>query len=104
MFSNYSHSMEINLEICRILFDLFFSENDMEVIAHVLNAFFDIYKEEDYNKNLIEVNVIDTMKAGVSEFGARVNFLIYFSTSNLFRSKMQEKFKILTLKLMIIVN
>ena len=73
MFSNYSHTMEINLEICRILFDLFFSENDMEVIAHVLNAFFDIYKEEDYNKNLIEVNVINTMKAGVTEFGTRVN-------------------------------
>ena len=73
MFSNYSHTMEINLEICRILFDLFFSENDMEVIAHVLNAFFDIYKEEDYNKNLIDVNVINTMKAGVTEFGTRVN-------------------------------
>lgn len=48
----------------------------MEVVAHVLNAFFDIYKDEDYNANLIETNVINTMKAGVTEFGTRVN-LIY---------------------------
>jgi hypothetical protein len=72
MFSNYTHTIEINFEICRILYDLFFSENDMEVIAHVLNAFFDIFKDEDYNKNLIELNVINTMKAGVTEFGTRV--------------------------------
>ena len=83
MFSNYPHSIEINFEICRILYDLFFSENDMEVIAHVLNAFFDIYKDEDYNKNLIELNVINTMKAGITEFGTRVRYLFYLILLNL---------------------
>lgn len=76
LFSNYQHDININLEICNILFNLFFTENDMEVIAHVLNAFFDIYKDEDYNINLFSVNIINTMKAGVSEFKNRVIYFI----------------------------
>ena len=52
----------------------------MEVIAHVLNAYFDIYKDEDYNINLINKNVVGTMKAGVKEFQRKVRIiLIYFS-------------------------
>jgi hypothetical protein len=76
LFSNFSHPLNVNLEICNILYNIFFSENDMEVIAHVLNAFFDIYKDEDYNINLVNVNVINTMKAGVAEFSTRVNFYL----------------------------
>lgn len=75
LYSNYPHSLNINLEICNILYEFFFKEDDMEVIAHVLNAFFDIYKDEDYNINLINKGVIETMKAGVKEFKKKVNLL-----------------------------
>ncbi len=60
------------MEICNVLYDFFFKEEDMEVIAHVLNAFFDIYKDEDYNINLINKGVIQTMKAGVKEYQKKV--------------------------------
>lgn len=71
------------MEICNILYEFFFKEDDMEVIAHVLNAFFDIYKDEDYNINLINKGVIETMKAGVKEFQKRVkNFSSYILLFN----------------------
>lgn len=77
LFSNYPHELNINAEICNILYNIFFTENDMEVIAHVLNAFFDIYKDEDYNINLIKANVIPTMKSGIPEFRTRVKITIF---------------------------
>lgn len=76
LYSNYPHPINVNMEICNILYEFFFKEDDMEVIAHVLNAFFDIYKDEDYNINLINKGVIETMKAGVKEFQKRVKILI----------------------------
>jgi len=78
LFSNFSHPLNLNLEICNILYDFFFKEDDMEIIAHVLNAFFDIYKDEDYNINLINKGVIETMKAGVKEFEKRVKKISFF--------------------------
>ena len=48
------------------------NENDMEVTSHVLNAFYDIYTEDDYNFNLKSVGVVDAMKYGVNEFRSRV--------------------------------
>jgi len=72
------------MEICNILYEFFFKEDDMEVIAHVLNAFFDVYKDEDYNINLINKGVINTMKAGVKEFQKRVKIINnYFIFLNL---------------------
>jgi len=76
LFSNYPHPLNVNLEICNILYEFFFKEDDMEVIAHVLNAFFDIYRDEDYNINLKNKGVIETMKAGVKEFQKRVNYFL----------------------------
>lgn len=51
---------------------MFFNETDMEVISHVLNAYYDIYKEDDMNANLKIAGVIDLMNNGVKEFRTRV--------------------------------
>ena len=40
MFSIYPHSIEINLEICRILYDLFFSENNTAFVLKPENLRF----------------------------------------------------------------
>lgn len=71
------HSKEENSEICKLLYNICLNENDMEVVAHVLNAYFDIYKEDDYDSNFIlkQNGVIDLMKLGVTEFKARVSKL-----------------------------
>lgn len=47
------HSMtSFLLETCRV------SEADLFVIAHALDAFFDIYAEAYYNPALVQLNVI----------------------------------------------
>lgn len=73
LFSYKGHSAEANLEICKLLYSMCMNENDMEVTSHVLNAFYDIYGEDDFNFNLKSVGVIDAMKYGVNEFRSRVN-------------------------------
>jgi hypothetical protein len=73
LFSYKGHSAEANLEICKLLYSMCLNENDMEVTSHVLNAYYDIYGEDDYNFNLKSVEVIDAMKYGVNEFRSRVN-------------------------------
>lgn len=72
VFSFPGHSMSDNLEVCKLLHSIFFKESDMEVIGHVINAFFDIYKDEEYNQNLKAVGIIDLMKSGATEFKSRV--------------------------------
>jgi hypothetical protein len=76
IFSNNSFKQEDNLEVCKLLYNICMNENDMEVISHVLNAYFDIYKEDDRESNLIlkNVGVVDLMKIGVTEFKTRVKF------------------------------
>lgn len=72
IFSIKGHSSETNLEICKLLYSMCLNENDMEVTSHVLNAFYDIYAEDDYNFNLKSVGVVDAMKIGINEFRSRV--------------------------------
>jgi len=72
LFSYTGHSAENNLEICKLLFSICLKENDMEVTSHVLNAYYDIYGEDDYNFNLKSVGVIEAMKNGVCEFRSSV--------------------------------
>ena len=72
IFSIKGHSAEANLEICKLLYSMCLNENDMEVTSHVLNAFYDIYAEDDYNFNLKSVGVVDAMKFGINEFRSRV--------------------------------
>lgn len=66
------HSVESNLEICKLLYNMFFNENNTEVLSHVLNAYYDIYKEDDMNVNLKSVGVIELMKMGTKEFRSKV--------------------------------
>jgi hypothetical protein len=76
IFSNNTFKQEDNLEVCKLLYNICMNENDMEVISHVLNAYFDIYKEDDRESNLIlkSVGVVDLMKIGVTEFKTRVRY------------------------------
>ena len=50
--------------------NLLFSENDIEVLSHVINAFMDIFKNDDLesNKYLKEIDVINLFSKGISEF------------------------------------
>lgn len=50
--------------------NLLFSENDIEVLSHVINAFMDIFKNDDLesNKYLKEIDIINLFSKGISEF------------------------------------
>ena len=50
--------------------NLLFSENDIEILSHVINAFMDIFKNDDLesNKYLKEIDIISLFKKGISEF------------------------------------
>jgi hypothetical protein len=72
LYSFKGHTLEVNLEICKLLHEMCLKENDMEVVSHVLNAYFDIYREDDLNINLKNVGVIELMRAGEKEFKKRV--------------------------------
>ena len=50
--------------------NLLFSENNIEVLSHVINAFMDIFKNDDLesNKYLKEIDIINLFSKGISEF------------------------------------
>jgi hypothetical protein len=50
--------------------NLLFSENNIEVLSHVINAFMDIFKNDDFesNKYLKEIDIINLFSKGISEF------------------------------------
>jgi len=50
--------------------NLLFSENDIEVLSHIINAFMDIFKNDDLesNKYLKEIDIINLFSKGISEF------------------------------------
>ena len=50
--------------------NLLFSENDIEVLSHIINAFMDIFKNDDLesNKYLKEIDVINLFSKGIVEF------------------------------------
>ena len=54
--------------------ELFFNQNNIEVLSHVINAFMDIFKGDDLesNKYLKNIQIIDIMKKGVNEFKNRM--------------------------------
>ena len=59
-----------NFKIGDSLKKLLFSENDIEVLSHVINAFMDIFKNDDLesNKYLKEIGVMDLFSKAVPEF------------------------------------
>lgn len=73
-FSFSGISLEDNMKVCNELKALFFKENNIEVLSHVINAYMDIYKEDDIdiNKNLKSSEVIALMKNGVNEFRDKI--------------------------------
>ncbi len=67
-------SKEDNFELCKLLLSICMNEKDTEVVAHVLNAYFDIYKEDDLESNVVlkSAGVVQMMKEGVTVFKSRV--------------------------------
>ena len=59
-----------NFRIGENLKKLLFSENDIEVLSHVINAFMDIYKNDDLesNKYFKQIGVMDLFNKAVPEF------------------------------------
>ena len=59
-----------NFKIGEGLKNLLFSENDIEVLSHVINAFMDIFKNDDLesNKFLKQIGVMDLFSKAVPEF------------------------------------
>ena len=49
---------------------ILFNEKDIEVLSHVINAFMDIFKNDDLesNKYLKEIDVINLFGKGINEF------------------------------------
>ena len=50
--------------------NLLFSESNIEVLSHVINAFMDIFKNDDFesNKYLKDIDIINLFSKGISEF------------------------------------
>ena len=50
--------------------NLLFSENNIEVLSHVINAFMDIFKNDDFesNKYLKDIDILNLFSKGISEF------------------------------------
>ena len=62
--------MDNNFRIGEDLKKLLFNENDIEVLSHVINAFMDLYKNDDLESNqyLKQIGVMDLFSTAVPEF------------------------------------
>jgi len=68
---------EINQEINNLLITLLYSEKNIEIAAHVVNAFMDIYQWDDeiLNKILKNSNVLNIMSNGSKTFKQKMDSL-----------------------------
>lgn len=68
------HFFIANKEICNLLNSMFYNEANCEVLAHVINAFMDIYQWDDLemDKILFNSDVVKLMKKGANEFKSRL--------------------------------
>ena len=68
---------EINQEINNLLTTLFYNEKNIEIAAHVVNAFMDIYQWDDQilNKILKNSNVLNIMSNGAKTFKQKMDNL-----------------------------
>ena len=59
-----------NFRIGESLKNLLFSENDIEVLSHVINAFMDIFKNDDLesNKYLKQIGIVNLFNKAIPEF------------------------------------
>jgi hypothetical protein len=72
IYSKLVHNEVINADINRCLKEIVLNDNNVEVIAHVLNAYFDIYAEDNFNKILLDSGIIEMMKTGLPQFKTKV--------------------------------
>ena len=68
---------EINQEINNLLITLLYNEKNIEIAAHVVNAFMDIYQWDDeiLNKILKNSNVLNIMSNGSKTFKQKMDSL-----------------------------
>ena len=68
---------EINQEINNLLVTLLYNEKNIEIAAHVINAFMDIYQWDDeiLNKILKNSNVLNIMSNGAKTFKQKMDNL-----------------------------
>ena len=62
--------MDNNFKVGDELKNLLFHENDIEVLSHVINAFMDIFKNDDLESNtyLKQIGVMDLFSKAVPQF------------------------------------
>jgi hypothetical protein len=67
-----------NKELCNLLLTLFYNESHVEVLAHVVNAFMDIYQYDDNERDVILKNstVVNIMFKAHDEFHKRVGIAL----------------------------
>ena len=67
-----------NKELCNLLLTLFYNESHCEVLAHVVNAFIDIYQYDDNERDVILKNstVVNIMFKAHDEFHKRVGIAL----------------------------
>ena len=67
-----------NKELCNLLLTLFYNESHCEVLAHVVNAFMDIYQYDDNERDVILKNstVVNIMFKAHDEFHKRVGIAL----------------------------
>ena len=75
VFSKVMHNEAVNEELCVVLFNLCMNEVDIEVLAHVMNAFMDIWSEDNYNLVLKKLDIVEKMKCGINEFKNKVRLI-----------------------------
>jgi hypothetical protein len=75
IYSKLVHNEMINADICKCLKDIVFNDNNVEVISHVLNAYFDIYSEDNFNKILLDSGIVEMMKVGLPQFKSKVKLI-----------------------------
>ena len=77
IFSKVKHSASANEEICAVLFNFCLNEIDIEVLGHVMNAFMDIWAEDNYNFVLKKLDIVEKMKSGICEFKNKVSCISF---------------------------
>ena len=87
IFSKVNHSSLVNEEICAILFNFCLNETDIEVLAHVMNSFMDIWSEDNYNFVLKKLDIVEKMKSGLSEFKNKVIFVLNYQVKLAYKSR-----------------
>lgn len=72
IYTNADYSEEDNERVCKILMH-YLQSNNLRVICESLNALFDIYSEETYDKVLAKLNLVPTLEGGQDALFLKLN-------------------------------